>query len=203
MSPPLGILGTGQIGRALATHLVKAGYDVLLANSRGPESLAPMVRELGPKAHASTVRQAAAAPIVFLAIVWDKLAGALAGLPAFDGRIVVDATNALVVTASGMRVADTGGRTSSEVVAGLVPGARVVKAFNTLPAAVLAGDPHEPGGRRVLFLSGDDSAAKAELKKLIDAIGFAPIDLGGLVATGRLLQPGGGPLGGVNLVRLG
>ena len=84
----------------------------------------------------------------------------------------------------------------------LVAGARVVKAANTLPAELLGADPRDAGGRRVLFLSGDDAAAKAEVAELFEAAGFSPIDLGDLVTRGRLQQATGGPLAALNLVRL-
>jgi predicted dinucleotide-binding enzyme len=106
---------------------------------------------------------------------------------------VIDATNAFN--------ADLGGRTSSEIVADLVPGAWLVKTANTLGAKVLGADPHEAGGRRVIFLSGDDAAAKAAVAELFDAAGFFPIDLGDLVTGGRMQQVGG-PLPSHNLVRL-
>jgi len=96
---------------------------------------------------------------------------------------------------------DRGGRTSSEVVADLVSPARVVKGANTLGAAVLAADPHEAGGRRVIFLSGDDVDAKSEVIALFEDAGFVAIDLGGLV-SGGVMQQVGGPLAGVNLIRL-
>jgi predicted dinucleotide-binding enzyme len=86
--------------------------------------------------------------------------------------------------------ADLGGRTSSELVADLVPGARVVKAANTLVADVLAADPHHAGGRRVIFLSGDDPDAKSAVTELFDVAGFFPIDLGGLATGGRMQQLG-------------
>ena len=94
------------------------------------------------------------------------------------------------------------GRTSSEIVAELVADGRVVKAANTLSAELLGADPHDAGGRRVLFLSGDDGAAKAEVAGLFEAAGFFPIDLGDLATGGRVQQAAGGPLPGLNLVRL-
>jgi hypothetical protein len=100
-----------------------------------------------------------------------------------------------------MKLADLGGRSSSEIVAELVEGARVVKAANTLFAELLGSDPKEAGGRRVLFLSGDDRAAKAVVAELFEGAGFFPIDLGEL-GTGGRMQQAGGPLAGVNLVRL-
>src|SRR2546426_1093607 len=96
---------------------------------------------------------------------------------------------------------DLGKKTSSEVVAEMVPGARLVKAFNTLFHVVLAAEPREGAGRRVVFFSGDDAKAKAEVSALIDGLGFAPVDLGGLVEGGRM-QQAGAPLAGLNLLRL-
>jgi len=97
--------------------------------------------------------------------------------------------------------ADLGGRVSSEVFATLVPGARVVKAFNHLRPLLISGDPTAEGGRRVLFYSGDDVRAKAEIGALIERLGFFGIDLGPVAAGGRLAQFPGGPLPVHNLVR--
>jgi predicted dinucleotide-binding enzyme len=198
----IGILGAGRIGQALAGHFVKAGHELILANSRGPSSLASLVKELGPTVRAGTAAQAAGAPIVFLAVMWPQIPIAVAGLGPFEGRIVVDTSNPYRLVEGQLQIENLGDRTSSEVVADFVPGARLVKACNTLYAAVLASDPREAGGRRVLFLSGDDQAAKAEIISLFDAIGFAPIDLGSLALGGRI-QQGRGPLMAHNLVRLG
>jgi predicted dinucleotide-binding enzyme len=118
-----------------------------------------------------------------------------------EGRIVVDVCNPYIEKDGQLLVADLGERASSDVVASLVPGAKLVKAFNTLLAAVLSADPKQAGGRRVIFVSGDDDGAKAELKAIIEAVGWAPIDLGGL-ATGGRLQQGRGLLSGANLIRL-
>lgn len=107
---------------------------------------------------------------------------------------MIDATN-------DFEPSDLNGKTSSEVVAGLVRGARVVKGANTLGAAVLGSDPHEGGGQRVLFLSGDDADAKAEVTSLFEDAGFSTIDLGTLI-TGGAMQQLGAPLAGVNLIRL-
>jgi 8-hydroxy-5-deazaflavin:NADPH oxidoreductase len=188
----IGIIGAGNIGQALARTALRAGREVVIANSRGPESLAPVVAALGAGVSASTVPEAAAAGIVAIAVRWTSVPAAVTGLQ-WDGQAVIDATNAFN--------ADLGGRTSSEIVAGLVPGARLVKAANTLEANVLGADPHEAGGRRVIFLSGDDAPAKATVVELFAAAGFFPIDLGDLVTGGRMQQVGG-PLPAHNLVRL-
>ena len=128
-----------------------------------------------------------------LAVPWGNVRDAVPGLE-WNGQVVIDATN-------DFDPSDRGGRTSSEVVADLVSPARVVKGANTLGAAVLAADPHEAGGRRVIFLSGDDVDAKSEVIALFEDAGFVAIDLGGLV-SGGVMQQVGGPLAGVNLIRL-
>ena len=127
-----------------------------------------------------------------------KFSTAVAGLR-WAGEIVIDATNAVRIPS--LEPVPLGGRTSSEIVAELVPGAWLVKAANTLGANVLAADPAEHGGRRVLFVSGDHQPAKDAVTDLFDSAGFFTIDLGDLVAGGRI-QEAGGPLAGQNLVHL-
>lgn len=199
--PSIGIIGAGHIGQAFATALAKNGVPAILSNSRGPDSLRETVAAIGPSITAGTRDAAAASDIVFVAVNWSRLPVALAGLPDFAGRIVIDANNP--VEAPLFRPAELNGRTSSEVFAGLVPGARVVKAFNHLPPHLLAGDPRAEGGRRVLFQSGDDTDAKAVVGRLIDQLGFFGIDLGPLAVGARLVQFPGGPLPAHNLVRFG
>jgi predicted dinucleotide-binding enzyme len=195
----IGILGAGSIGQAFARTLARNGIAATIANSRGPDTLADLVRELGPTITAGTREETAGKDIVLVAINWSKLPAALAGLPEFGGRIVIDANNP--IEAPLFRPAELNGRSSSEVFAGLVPGARVVKAFNHLTPQLLAGDPRAEGGRRVLFYSGDDARAKAEVGGLIDRLGFFGIDLGPLAVGARLVQFPGGPLPALNLVR--
>jgi predicted dinucleotide-binding enzyme len=166
---------------------------VVIANSRGPQSLTSIVEALGEGVVAGTVEDAAAANIVVLAVMWPDVPRAIEGLE-LGGRIVVDPTNDF--DPSGL-----GGRTSSEVLADLVRPAPVVKAANTLGAAVLGSDPHEAGGQRVIFLSGDDAEAKPEVVALFEDAGFFVVDLGGLREGGRMQQVGA-PLAGHNLIRL-
>jgi predicted dinucleotide-binding enzyme len=194
----IGIIGAGHAGQAFARVAQRAGREVLIANSRGPQSLAAVVEALGTGVSAGTAGEAAASEMVVIAVPWASVPEAVAN-QAWDGNIVVDQTNAFVFP--DMKPADLGGRSSSEIVAELVEGARVVKAANTLGAGLLGSDPHEAGGRRVLFLSGDDGAAKAVVADLFEGAGFFPVDLGDL-ATGGRMQQAGGPLAGVNLVRL-
>jgi 8-hydroxy-5-deazaflavin:NADPH oxidoreductase len=190
----VGIVGAGHLGRAMARVALRAGRRVVLANSRGPESLADVASELGDRVEAGTVEHASAARVVAIAVPWPRVPEAVRGIE-WNGRIVIDTTNDFDGT-------DLDGTTSSELVASLVPDARVVKAANTLGADVLAADPREAGGRRVLFLSGDDADARSQVATLFAEAGFSAIDLGGL-ATGGALQQVGGPLTGANLIRLG
>lgn len=196
-----GIIGSGAIGTALARTLARAGIEATISNSRGPDSLKELVRELGPTIKAGTREHAASADIVLIAVNWSKLPTALAGLPDWGGRIVIDANNP--IEAPLFKPVELHGLVSSQVVADLVAGARLVKAFNHLRAEVLASDPRADGGRRVLFYSGDDGAAKAEVGALIDRLGFAGIDLGPLAIGGKLAQFPGGSLPNQNLVRIG
>jgi len=196
----IGIIGSGAIGTAFARILARAGIAAVISNSRGPDSLQELVHDLGPSIRAGTREEAARADIVFVAVNWTKLPAAMAGLPDWKGRIVIDANNA--IEAPLFKPVDLGGRASSEVFADLVPGARVVKAFNHLRAELLATDPGSDGGRRVLFYSGNDAVAKAEVAAVIERLGFAGIDLGSL-ATGKLAQFPGGPLPNQNLVKVG
>jgi len=195
----VGIIGAGAIGQAFAGQLVKVGINAILSNSRGPESLAAVVDRLGYGARAGTVQQAADADIVFVSTNWDKTEAALRGIH-WDGRILIDATNPVILP--GFTLAELGGKNSSQVVTQWAPGARVVKAFNTLLAGVLAQDPAQAGGRRVVFLSGDHPDAKADVSALAAQLGFATIDLGSLEVGGTLQQFPGGPLPAVNLVQL-
>jgi 8-hydroxy-5-deazaflavin:NADPH oxidoreductase len=189
----VGIIGAGRLGQAMARTALRARRGVVIANSRGPESLASVVSDLGDGVSAGTVEQAAAARIVVLAVPWDRVPEAVQGI-GWDGRTVIDATNDWAAD-------DLNGRTSSELVAELVAGARVVKAANTLSADVLGSDPQEAGGRRVIFVSGDDADAKADVVALFEDAGFAPVDLGDL-ATGGVMQQIHHPLAGLNLIRL-
>ena len=197
--PSIGIIGAGAIGSAIAGLLGRHGLAVTLANSRGPSSLAETVATMGPSISAGTREEAAAKDIVFVAVNWSKLPAALSGLPDFAGRIIIDANNP--IEAPLFKPAELNGCTSSAIVAGMVPGARLIKAFNHLLSTLLASDPRAEGGRRVLFYSGDDPEAKAEVGALIDRLGFCGIDLGPLAVGAPLTQFPGGPLVGLNLVK--
>jgi len=189
----IGIIGAGRLGQAMARVAQRAGRSVVIANSRGPESLTSVVSALGEGVSAGTPAGAATAAIVVIAVPWDRVPGAINGL-GWESQVVIDATNDWAAD-------DLNGTTSSEIVAGLVAGARVVKAANTLGADVLASDPHQAGGQRVLFISGDNADAKAAALALFQDAGFAVIDLGDLAAGGAMQQIHH-PLAGLNLIRL-
>jgi predicted dinucleotide-binding enzyme len=137
---------------------------------------------------------------VILAVPFTAVSDAVKGSAQWNGRIVVDATNAIDFPAFTPK--DLGGRPSTDIIAEMVPTARVVKAFNTLPAAVLASEPAQDGGRRVLFVSGNDAGANADIASLIERLGFASITLGKL-NQGGLLQQFGAPLVTQNLTKHG
>lgn len=188
----VGIIGSGNIGGTAARLLAAAGHEVALSHAGGPESLREQVAALGARARAVTVEQAADfGEVVVLAIPWRSRGD----LPSdrLRGKIAVDAMNPYRPDGTPY---DLGGSTSSEEVARALPGARLVKTLNHLRARDLAtrGAPDRPVElRTALFLAGDDQEAKAVVAGLVDDVGFAPVDTGGLRAGG-LLQQAGGPL---------
>src|SRR6202171_5976822 len=196
----IGTLGAGEVAQALAIHLLRAGHEVLLSNRRGPSSLKQLVAKLGKGARAVTMDEAARAPMVVPAVPWPEVEAVLGKLPDWEGRILIDATNHFLLPS--MELADLKGRVSSEIVSELAPSAKVVKALNTLYASNLARDPKVGEGRRVIFVSGDDAGAKAEVNVLLKGLGFAAIDLGSLSEGGRAQQVGNG-VAGVDLVQFG
>jgi predicted dinucleotide-binding enzyme len=212
----IGIIGAGALGSNVARLLAKSGVSATIANSRGPESLAGLVGELGASIKAGTVEEAASADIVLVAVRWADLEKALDGLPAWNGRVVIDGTNAVQfldpdspdaqdpnnpLAAYGIKAIDLGGKHSSEVFREFVRGARVVKAFNHLDVRALP-EPALSGGQRVLFYSGDDVDAKAEVRKIIEKTGYFPVDLGGLDSGGPLAGLPFGSLAGINFIKI-
>ncbi|WP_205314581.1 NADPH-dependent F420 reductase [Nocardioides houyundeii] len=198
----IGMLGAGEVAQAIAGHAVSHGHQVTLSNRRGPRSIAPVVDRLGPLARGGTPAEAARAPIVLLAVPWTSLdqAVASAAVEDWDGRIVIDATNHFAALTPRPVAADLGEVTGSEHVASLLPGARVVKAFNTLYGRYIAAAPRQPAGRQLLFVAGDDREANDTVAALADEFGFAPVVLDGLRDGGRLMQLGG-PLSGLHALR--
>lgn len=186
----IGIVGAGMIGGTLARLFTRAGHEVAVSNSRGPETLRELVDELGPNARAATVEEAARfGEVVVLAVPW-RTPEALPPAHLLEGKIVVDAMNPY---AQGGGIVDLGDSSSSEETQKRLPGARLVKAFNTIWYQHLGtrGRTDLPlDERHAIFVAGDDSGARAIVSRLIEEIGFAPIDTGTLREGGRRQQPG-------------
>lgn len=212
----IGIIGAGAIGSGFARLLARRNIPALISNSRGPDSLQALAAELGPSITPVTAAEAAQADIVLVAVRWHSLPTALAGLPDWNGRIVIDSNNALMdvapdspeatdptnpIGAYGLKAIDTGGRPSSQVFAELVPGARVVKAFNHLDSQLL-GKLEVTEGKRVFFLAGDDADAKAQVAQLLAQLELASVDLGSLATGGPLFELPFGPLSVASFVKL-
>src|SRR5579862_346766 len=156
----LGTIGAGDLAQAVAKQVLKAGYKVKLSNSLGPESLREIVRELGPGAMAATREEAVACEMVLLAVPWDNVPETLASLPKWNNQILIDGVNTLHGKAGNFTLADVGNLSASQFIAALAPGARVVKALNTITVSKLEADPIVNGARRVVVISGDDDDAK-------------------------------------------
>ncbi|XXY22014.1 NAD(P)-binding domain-containing protein [Sorangium sp. So ce216] len=195
-----GFIGAGTVAQTLSKHLLAHGHEVVLSNSRGPDTLSDLIRNLGPGARAGTPTEAADQEFVILAVMWHLVPEALAAVPDWSGRALIDATNRFE-SYSPVRLGDLSGKTSSEIVADLAPGARVLKAFNSVPMDWIQNY-SDSKPRTVLFISGDDELAKGNLRTVLEGIGFACVDLGSLAVGGRLQQVGG-PLAGLNLVLQG
>ena len=193
----IAIIGAGRMAQALAPVFVKAGHEVRLSNSRGPESLADLVAGLGPGVEAMTVADAAdGADIVLLATPWGRTQDAVSAVADWNGRVVVDATNNR--SAPGPQgLIDIGGQVSSEIVAGYVPGADLVKAFNVTPipflVAALGPEGDNAGEPKAVYVAGDDAGAKSLVSDLVASIGCVAVDTGDL-RTGGHLQGMSGPL---------
>ena len=194
----IGTIGAGEVALAFAREALAQGHEVVLSSRRGPEALSAKVAELGKGASAAPVADAASLDYVLLAVPWNNVEEALSGLPAWNGRVLIDATNPFAQYSPKLVLADLKGIGASEIVAGFAKGARIVKAFNSIVTARFNEGPIKGNGRRVIFVSGDHDEPKAFVKDLITKFGFVAIDLGGLVAGGRL-QQAGGPLAGLDL----
>jgi len=180
------IIGSGNIGSALARQLTRVGIAYSIANKSGPDSLRPLVEELGGTIVAKSLEAAVDANVVLLAIPFGTVETFAQIRDDWSGKIVIDATNAYGATPEYLA-----GRLSSDIVAAAFRGASVVKAFNYLPARVLARNPTEHGSRRVMFIAGNHDEANATVVALAEQLGFAPIVLGRIDEGGRLLNVSG------------
>lgn len=177
------IIGFGKIGQALAKAFARKGIEVSVATTRDPESFASVAAAIGPTIIPKTLAEAVKADIVFLAVGFRSHQHVAKALPAWEGKTIVDVTNAYGVPSE-----ELGGEPSARVVAQAFTGSRLVKGFNHLPASVLGQDPAVNGGKRVVFLASDDDGAATEVGALAENLGFSPIQLGGLAEGGLLVQ---------------
>lgn len=201
----IGFIGAGSNARTMARHFTGAGHEVVLSNSGRNGAEAPDTSGLGPSGSAGTREEVLACEIVVLATQWKDAEGALAGI-AWRGQILIDATNAHIDTPPDISLAGvirsraalaSYGKTSSEIIRDLAPGARLVKSISNMPMDWISDfSANKP--RTVLFTSGDDAEAKRIVIDLLDGAGFAAIDLGSL-ASGGALHEVGAPLSGLDL----
>src|SRR5437016_8398994 len=191
----IGTIGAGDLAQAFAKRVIEAGYEVKLSNSRGSESLREIAMQLGRGATAATREEAVACEMVLLAVPWDTVPETLASLPKWKNQILIDGTNPFHGKAGDFRPAEVGNLSTSQFVAALAPGARVVKAFNHMLVPNLEADPVVNGARRVAFISADDDDAKKRVQTLLENCGYSAVDLGNL-RNGGLIQQAGGPIAG-------
>jgi predicted dinucleotide-binding enzyme len=184
------IIGFGKIGQALARAFARKGINVSVATTRDPESFAPDAAAIGPEIMAATLAEAVKADVIFLAVRFESAPDVAKALPDWQGKTIVDVTNAYGVDPEQM-----GGLPSAVFVAQAFTGAKLVKGFNHLGAAKLEQDPGINGGRRVVFLAGDDEGGTMQIAALAETLGFAPINLGSLSAGGLLVQAHGNTWG--------
>jgi 8-hydroxy-5-deazaflavin:NADPH oxidoreductase len=195
------IIGSGEIGTALARAFAREKIEVAIANSRGPATLASLTEELGPNVVPQSLQDACKAEMIFLAVPFSAHQYVAKQFEHWNGRIVVDVTNTLHVAPE-----ETGGRLSSEIVSQAFVGARLVKGFNHLPAAELGTNPSQSGQRQVVFVSSNDAEASAAVSTVATQLGFAPVELGRLDEGGVPLHFVDGQPGGLlfqNLEKLG
>jgi predicted dinucleotide-binding enzyme len=180
------IVGFGAIGQALARAFARKNIDVIVASRRPPEALAPQARAIGPTVIAKSLRDAVEADTIILAVPFWEHREVAKALPSWDGKTIIDATNAF-----GILPEELDGLPSSAFVARAFTGAKLVKGFNHLAAAILAADPIVEGGHRVVFLSSDDEDAIAPVAALAEQLGFGPVRLGKLNEGGLLVHARG------------
>jgi 8-hydroxy-5-deazaflavin:NADPH oxidoreductase len=166
------IVGFGKIGQALAHAFARKNIDVTVASRRPPEALAPQARAIGPTVFAKSLQNAVEADTIILAVPFGEHREVAKALPSWEGKTVIDATNAFPVPE------ELDGLPSSAYVAKAFTGAKLVKGFNHLIAATLAADPIVEGGHRVVFLSSDDEDASAPVAALAKQLGFGKAQRG-------------------------
>jgi 8-hydroxy-5-deazaflavin:NADPH oxidoreductase len=192
----IGLIGAGHIGSQIARLAVAHGYNVVISNSRGPETLSDLVKELGPNARAATVVDAARAGDIVVVTIPLKSIRSVPVEPLI-GKVVIDTNNYYPERDGHIPELDNESTTTSELLQSRLPQSKVVKAFNHIYAAQLTTDGRPAGtkNRRALVIAGDDPAAKAVVANLLDQFGFDAVDAGPLKEGWRIQRdtPGYGP----------
>jgi predicted dinucleotide-binding enzyme len=194
--PTVGIIGAGHIGSQVARLSISCGYPVVIGNSRGPETLAELVAELGPRARAATAEDVAMSGDLVVVSIPLKNYRDVAAVP-LAGKVVIDTNNYYPQRDGHIVELDNESATTAELLQPHLPNSNVVKAFNHIYAAELTthGQPAGSENRRALVIAGDDAAAKAVVTKLLDEFGFDAVDAGPLKEGWRIQRdtPGYGP----------
>jgi 8-hydroxy-5-deazaflavin:NADPH oxidoreductase len=180
------IVGTGNIGSALATLFGRAGVEVRIANTRGPDTISELATSAGPSVLPASLAEALACEVIFMAIPFTAVEQFGKELPDWTGKTIVDTTNAYYAPGHAEQILN--GRLSAHYVADVLSGARVVKAFNQLPAHTLAAPVPDVQGRRVVFISSDSARASADIAEFTEALGLSAVELGKIGEGGRLIQ---------------
>jgi 8-hydroxy-5-deazaflavin:NADPH oxidoreductase len=179
------IIGTVNVGGALAHVFSRNNVPALIANTRGPESFQDLASEVGPTVKGTRLDEALESDLIILAISFLAVASLGSSRPDWRGKTIVDVTNAFMLPNAEQLLA---GRLSTEIVADAFPGADTVKAFNQLPAKVLGSDRSTEPGKQVIFVSSNSSTASTRVAKLAEQLGYSAIELGRIDEGGRLIQ---------------
>ena len=184
------IIGFGPVGQALAKAFARKGVNVSVATTRNPESFAAAAAAIGPTIIPTILSEAVRADVIFLAVRFESHPDVAKALPTWQGKTIVDVTNAY-----GVPTEKLGRQPSAKVVSQAFTGGKLVKGFNHLGAAILGQDPAVHGGKRVVFLASDDFTAVSEIAALAEELGFSPVKLGRLSEGGLLVQAHGNTWG--------
>lgn len=181
----ISIIGTGNVGSALAHVFARNKVEAVVANTRGPDSFRELAAEVSPTVRAVELDEALESDLIILAIPFLAVESLAQSRPDWSGKTIVDVTNAFLLPNSEELLA---GRLSTEIIADAFRGADTVKAFNQLPANVLARDRSAERGKQVMFVSSNSESASTRVAELADRLGFSAIEVGRLDEGGRLIQ---------------
>jgi predicted dinucleotide-binding enzyme len=181
----ISIIGTGNVGRALASVFARSNVPAFIANTRGPASFGELAAEVGPNVQGVALDEALESDLIILAIPFLAVESLGRSRPDWHGKTIVDATNAFMLPNAEELLA---GRLSTEIVADAFPGGETVKSFNQLPAQVLGRPRPAESGKQVIFVSSNSAAASTAVAQLAEQLGYSAIELGRIDEGGRLIQ---------------